>query len=408
VRQIGLLLAALSTVSAHAQTPQPSAADFRKDALSVEPLINARYAYLDRLPGGRYALPAKLHDEAESVHDAPSLLRFAEHAVALLADHHAITGRSFPDSWALVPSYADIWVERDAGGYLVTDVRAAMPAEGKIAAGARIVSVGGLPIEDAVRAYWQTLAIDTPTDGQRANAARILLAGRRDRDRTIGFVRAGAPPQTLTLPNLYTALAAAPHTGPVTTTRRGTVTRIHFNNSLGDDATIPAFDAAMAAVPAGDTVVVDLTDTGSGGNTTVARAVIGWFTATARPYQMHASPEEMRRTGIARQWAEYVLPRPGKHFGGKHLAGRVVVQVGRWTGSMGEGLGTGFDALGVPVCGTAMAGLLGAIEDNRLEHSGLVIKFPTERLWSMAGVPREDYRPRLLGDPACRPARDAA
>lgn len=49
-------------------------------------------------------------------------------------------------------------------------------------------------------------------------------------------------------------------------------------------------------------------------------------------------------------------------------------------------------ALGATVNGCPMAGLLGAIYDYRLEHSGLVIKLPTERLSSVSGVPREAFR----------------
>jgi hypothetical protein len=52
-----------------------------------------------------------LRAEAEAVNDRRSLLRYAEHAVAALADHHAITGGSFADSWGLVPSYSDLWIE---------------------------------------------------------------------------------------------------------------------------------------------------------------------------------------------------------------------------------------------------------------------------------------------------------
>jgi carboxyl-terminal processing protease len=40
-----------------------------------------------------------------------------------------------------------------------------------------------------------------------------------------------------------------------------------------------------------------------------------------------------------------------------------------------------------------MAGLLGAIYDHRLEHSGLVIKLPTERLMHVDGTPREQFVP---------------
>lgn len=96
-----------------------------------------------------------------------------------------------------------------------------------------------------------------------------------------------------------------------------------------------------------------------------------------------------RRTGIARQWVEQVLPRAGRRH-----RGPVTVDVGRWTGSMGEGLAIGFDAIGAEVRGTRMAGLLGAVYDHRLTHSGLVLKLPTERLAHLDGIPREAFVPR--------------
>ena len=75
-------------------------------------------------------------------------------------------------------------------------------------------------------------------------------------------------------------------------------------------------------------------------------------------------------------------------------SGPVSVRVGRWTGSMGEGLAVGLDAIGAEVVGGPMAGLLGAIYDHRLANSGLVIKLPTERLSAVDGTPREAFRPR--------------
>ena len=41
-----------------------------------------------------------------------------------------------------------------------------------------------------------------------------------------------------------------------------------------------------------------------------------------------------------------------------------------------------------------MAGLRGAIYDHRLEHSGLILKLPTERLMHVDGTPREAFVPR--------------
>jgi carboxyl-terminal processing protease len=41
-----------------------------------------------------------------------------------------------------------------------------------------------------------------------------------------------------------------------------------------------------------------------------------------------------------------------------------------------------------------MAGLLGAIYDHKLDKSGQVIKFPTERLSHVNGTPREKFVPK--------------
>jgi carboxyl-terminal processing protease len=199
----------------------------------------------------------------------------------------------------------------------------------------------------------------------------------------------------VTLPNLYQA--ATGDRPSITTGSEGRDLVIRFNDSLGENEVIAAFDAAMAKAGARQPVVIDLTDTPSGGNTTIARAVLGWFVDRPRGYQVHNLPSELRETGIARQWIEQVLPRPGKHH-----SGPVTVRVGRWTGSMGEGIAIGFHAIGVPVVGTRMAGLRGAVEDERLEHSGLVIKLPTERLMTVDGIAREAFAP---GRPGIRPRR---
>jgi carboxyl-terminal processing protease len=385
-------LALLATTAAMAEQPAPTPAEYRADALSFAPLVNDRYAYLDRL-GGHFALTPALQREADAVHDDKSLLRFLERGVALLADHHAITGSSFNDSWAIVPSYSDMWVEEKGGTYTVTSVRSASPAEGVVKADDRVIDVRGVPIAQAVASYWSDLGLGAPDVVHRVYAARVLLAGRRDRERVF-TVQRGGKLIPLTLPSLYAVRKN--DRPPLTVTHAGAAWRIRFNDSIGEDATIAAFDAAMAQVPDQAPVVLDLTDTASGGNSSIARAVIGWFIDRPRPYQVHSSPEEERATGIPRMWIEYVIPRAGKHH-----SGPVTVLADRWTGSMGEGLAIGLDAMGAPVCGTPMAGLVGAVDDNRLEHSGQVVKLPTERLTTVSGVPREQFRPRPLDDPAC-------
>jgi hypothetical protein len=374
---------------AQATQPASEAERMRADALAVEGLIDRSYAYRERLPGGRYALTPKLRAEAEAVTDRRALLRFAERALMLLADHHAITGSSVRDSFAVVPSYADLWIEPDGGRYSVEAVRPGSPAaQAGIRAGDALVAIEDMPTAAAVAGFWADLgAQDRPE--RNGFAARVLAAGRRDRPRRLTMRSRNGQVRTHELVSLH----AAPRgeRPPVAARQAGRTLLIRINDALGDNATIASFDAAMRQARPGQRVVIDLTDTPSGGNTTVARAILGWFVDRPRFYQMHSIPAEQRDTGIARQWVEQVLPRPGMRH-----RGPVEVRVGRWTGSMGEGLAIGFDAIGAQVTGTRMAGLLGAIYDHRLENSGLVLKLPTERLMTVDGRPRESFVPRPL------------
>lgn len=361
----------------------------RENALGLEALINHQYAYLDRLPNGRFELTGKLRAEANAVNTQRELVRLAERSLMLLADHHAITGSSLSDSWAVFPSFGDLWIERRPSGFVIEQVRKGSPAEqAGIRSGDLLVAVSGVPVRQAVGSFWADLG--STGGGERDGyAARVLAAGRRDRPRVLGIKRGSAPAQTLTLPNLYGEEAA---TVPLTASRQGRALVVKFHDSLGDSATVAAFDKAMAAAPRGAPVILDLSDTPSGGNTSVARGVMGWFVRAPSAYQIHNLPVEERETGIARQWIEQVLPRRGRYH-----AGKPVIRVGRWTGSMGEGMAIGLRAIGACVEGSRMAGLLGAVYDFKLGTSELTIKLPAESLYSVDGTPRERFAPRAPG-----------
>jgi hypothetical protein len=367
----------LVAAGAGGQTP---VVDYAADAKALDQIIVENYAYEDHWPGGVLPNSLILASERAAVHDRDSLLHYAEGRITSLADHHAITGSSFKDSWAIIPTYADLWVERRGKNYVIDAVRGGSPAaQAGIEKGDLLVAVDDVPIEQAVAKFWQALGL--PLTREREDyAVRVLAAGRRDRPRHLSITHHGAT-QRLEFPNLYGPLTEQPPltvTGPV----------IRFNNSLGDQAAIAAFDKAMAALPPKAPLVLDLSDTPSGGNTSVARAIMGWVIDRPRSYQVHRLPAEERETGIPRQWIEQVLPRSGKYH-----AVLPTIRVGRWTGSMGEGLAIGFAALGARVEGTRMAQLKGAVYDFALPSSGLVVKFPAERLYALNGKPREAFEP---------------
>lgn len=365
----------------------PAPSDFAADARSIEALVNDKYAYLERFPGGRMPMTATLRAEAEKVSSGRELVRYAERALALLADHHAITGSSTKESRAVFPSYGDLWIEPRGGAFMIEAVRAGSPADrAGVRAGDQLLAVDGIATPAAVAAFWADLG--TTGGGDRDGyAARVLAAGRRDRPRALTIGQSGSRPRNVALANLYSLASAERPTLSAREIGRDLV--IKFNDSLGQDATIADFDSAMAKARAGQRVVLDLSDTPSGGNTSIARAILGWFVDKPTFYQVHRLPAEERETGIARQWVEQVLPRAGKRH-----RGPATLRVGRWTGSMGEGLAIGFAAIRARVEGDRMAGLLGAIYDHRLEKSGQIVKLPTERLSAVDGAPRERFVPK--------------
>ena len=376
-----MILAAAALLSA--ASAQNEYADAARE---LDETIAANYAYLNKLPGAQLPQSNILRREREAVHDERSLLVYAEKRIASLADHHAITGSSFRDSWAVIPTYADLWIVHDGDQFVIDAVRDGSPADKSgLGSGDVIVAVDGLQINRAVSDFWQELGLPV-THARAEYAARILVAGRRDRVRRITVRSQAGTTREVLLLSMYAM--EQPTRPPVSVCNTDEYVIVRFNNSLGESATIEAFDEVMRAIPDDDVLVLDLRDTPSGGNTKVARGIMGWFVSTPQGYQIHNRPAEERVTGIPRQWIEQVLPREGRH-----RSRLPTILVGRWTGSMGEGLAVGFDALGAKIYGTRMAGLKGSVEDLRLGETDLFIKLPTERLLTVAGIPREDFVP---------------
>jgi len=138
-------------------------------------------------------------------------------------------------------------------------------------------------------------------------------------------------------------------------------------------------------------LILDLRETPSGGNTTVARAILGWFVNEDKFYQKHELPAEEKQTGIKRSWMEIVSPRAGKYY-----SKPVYVLAGHWTGSLGEGITAGFDALKTgATIGTKLAGLCGAIYTFEMPNTKIKFSFPVEKLYHVNGTPREKYIPNI-------------
>ena len=309
------------------------------------------------------------------------------------ADPHLNVGPAAPDGPSLVPTASDLDGDWVGGLFVIREVRTDSDAGRQgVAPGDVVLSIDGRAPAVAVESLLGR-PIGALSREQVAFGLTLALAGARDRPRHL-VVRGRSGIHELALRNAgeqARAVAAAP---ALTSQRDGSVGIIRFNNSLGREDTITAFTSALEPLLDTRALVIDLRNTPSGGTTTVARGVLGHFVSRERPYQVHVVPGEARRYGVPRKFVEYVLPIP------PFYRGRVIVLGGRWTGSMGEGVVIGFDAIGAQTAGSPMGRLLGAMFHETLPESGATVELGEEQLFHVNGTPREKFAPRLRVEPA--------
>ena len=365
--------------------------DFRQDFDTAIRRIAATYAYFDLKATRWQEVPGLYEADLRRVGTRDQFIELLERLVDELYDPHAQLTVNLAGSSRLVPSGTDLWAAWERGQATITQVRPGSDAErARIVPGTVVLRIDDLPIADAVEAKLGR-AYPHSTPSARDWALRAVLAGRHNEPRRLR-IREGTAFRDVQLAAADQRTAGRPVVEHMEI--RTGIGYIVFNDSLGDTAVIPRFDEALRALRNTRGLILDLRNTPSGGNTTVARAILGRFVRDERPYQKHALPMEQRDTGIRRSWLELVSPREGLAY-----VAPVAVLVNRWTGSMGEGLAIGFDATGAgTVVGTPMAGLLGATMRVTLPRTGVGINVPSERLYHVNGTPREAFQPPVIVD----------
>lgn len=315
-----------------------------------------------------------------------------------LRDSHIQLNRNVESSYRLVPSGSDLMARVDGDAAILTHVRAGSAAETAGArVGMRVVSIQGRSIAQAIESRLGVCR-KTVSEDDRAWALRSALAGRRNADRVLE-VESGGERHTLRIVGFH-----RPSTTVLLEWQRldDDIGYIRIHDSLGASLLVPFFDDALTALADTRALILDLRDTPGGGNTTVARALLGRFIDREQPYQKHELASEMRLYGVRRSWLELVSPR-----GPKTYSQPVAVLVDPWTGSMGEGMAIAFDAMARgTVVGCEMARLRGATSSFDLGIDGIVAWFPTERLFHVDGTPRHEYTPTHYVDPLAPEHRD--
>jgi carboxyl-terminal processing protease len=406
--QRGFLVGALG---AGTLAPAPGAAQNAADTLPAEAYVadfdalwqevRVGYAYWHRTRTDWDRVRELYRPRAAQVRSRREFLGVLEEVVRELYDSHAHVAANTATSPRLVPSGTDVWAEWRDGRAVITDVRAGSGAErAGVRAGMEVTAIGGRPVAEAAREFLPRVLI-APDPAAEDVALRVALAGRHDGPVRLELAGDGGARVTAEfVPGVYDRPEA-----PLTVRRlEGGIGYVRVHNTLGDTRLVAAWDSALDVLRDTRGLVLDLRDTPGGGNTTVARGIMGRLITEERPYQRHELAAEETRHGVRRIWVEHVAPR-----GPFAYTQPVVVLVGRWTASMGEGLAIGLDGMGrARVIGSPMAGLQGALYDVPLPRTRFTVRVPAERLYHVDGTPREAWAPSIRPDPPRNPGDDPA
>jgi len=349
------------------------------------------YAYRDDRGFDADAYLDKVGALVSAAPDSATFRRDLHRATYAFTDPHLGFGPAEDSDFNIIPTASDLQINHHDGRYLVVDVRAISSARKKgIRPGWVLESAGGAPFAPQVGALFEGL-VDTPSDAQLDYAATLIANGLRIGDRQLGFLTPDGEARIITLRNprkMAAAFMKRPHVESyqILSMDGSEIAVLRINNRLGDNDLIEIFDAAIAEAQEAHGLILDLRNTPSGGNAEVGRSIMGHFTKTAAPFQIHERPSLDREFGVPRRYVEYVLPRAPYYD-----SARTVVLGGYWTGSMGEGIVIGMDAMGVQTIASDMGDLLGGMSQFSYADSTITLSIPTEALFHVDGTPREDF-----------------
>ena len=358
---------------------------YEKDFVEFWNDVNNNYAYFDQHQINWNKVKEIYHPKVKLITNDYDFIQFMETVLNEFYNGHISLNTNLNTSNRILPSGQDMFIQKKDNNFFITDLRKGFGAElSGLKIGDEIILFNNNSLPSQVEKFLPKFT-NSYSQEMYQYALNMLFAGTHDTKRVVTINRNGKQinffPDSLEI-NVISKLIE-------TKILNRTTAYIKINNSLGNYKTIADFDKAVDEFKGYKNLIIDLTETPSGGNSTIARCIMGRFISKTMPYQQHEFDEKEFQT--QRKWVEYVTPRKTQ------FKGNVYLIVGHWTGSMGEGIAIGFDGLKrAKIIGTEMAKLLGAINGFVMSETKIGFQIPTERLYHINGTPREKYKPKIL------------
>ena len=361
-----------------------------------ERVMRQQYAYKDR---AEIDIDTQLHlsqEWAMRAPDAKALRTAMRQTNFALLDRHLVINPYSEGDYGYQTH--DLELAFKSGEAVVLDVRRGSSAfVAGVRPGDKVHRIDGSPAKEMAHAPFGEVAWNL-SKAQLNYGLTLAANGRAGQDRLLEVSRGDGPKRELRLASVgdYAAsLKGRPLIDLELVGEKNDIAHITILDSMYDNSLIFEFDQVMREARKVRAVILDLRETPSGGNSEVARSIIGHFINEERPYQMHRIPSFEWKFTVPRRFVEYAAPRL------PYFSGPVVVLHGRWTGSMGEGLVIGMDAATDAVTiGSDMMDLLGSVWTKEISEADATLYYAGERIFHVNGMPREDYIADINIDPA--------
>lgn len=348
--------------------------------------LEANYVYLNEKGVDLECIRKYYESQIKHIKTEEDIVLLFEYLLDEFYDSHLILNTNRPASYRLsAPIYASI---RDDKFFVSSVWKTQLLGHVPQIINAEIVKINGIDLNQAIKQF-PSHCNDKNNVTTREWIANKVLAGRYNKSRVLTLKLENGKTTTLDLDNLK--IRAEPYY--LTSKKVGNIGVIRINNALGKDILVTEFDRALNNLMETEGLIIDLRNTVDGGNSYVARGIMGRFINESKPYQKHLFLEKSKDNPglnpvIARSWVEYVEPR------GETYNQPVYVLVGRWTGSMGEGLAIGFEGMERgKVVGSKMERLAGGVSSFSFKNQTYGYRISTEKLFHLNGIPREAYVP---------------
>lgn len=359
-----------------------------KDFNQYWKILDENFAYFDTRKTDWDKVKASYQPFIDTLSNKISFITLLEKTNNELYNGHVGLHTNNQSSSKLIPTASDLWISYKNKSFLIESIRENSRIEkSEIKVGMEILKYNGVNINDAIKEFLPKSFKNYDTEVYEF-AVNMLLAGKHNIDRSI-TVEINDKNQNIKLPYSDSKHYYPDNEILSSKTMEGAIGYIRINNSLGNNELINKFDEALDALLNTKALILDLRETPSGGNNTIAKAIMGRFIKKEKPYQRYRYVLDEKETGVKQIWTELVIPR--KEMYSKPL----ILLVGRWTGSMGEGITIGFDSFKrAEIVGTKMAGLLGGIWNYKLNETGIGFQIPGIKVYHINKTPREQFVPK--------------